>query len=88
MSSWVVTVALSPGGSAWATLAVALDDPRVSTWRLGVWVVFFWGGKIISTGLQLQVWRSLLNNDTGGEGKIRILGMVGGNLVIYHSAKG
>ena len=33
-----------PGGSAWATLAVALDDPRVSTWRLEVGS-FFFGGK-------------------------------------------
>lgn len=62
------TVTLSPGGSAWATLAVALDDPRVSTWRLEVWPFFLGGEKSFPTGLQLQVWRSVLNNDTGGVG--------------------
>ena len=53
MSSWVVTVALSPGGSAWVTPAVALDDPRVSTWRLEVWSNHF--NWLTASGLAILI---------------------------------
>ena len=56
---------LSPlGGSAWVTLAVALDDPRVSTWRLEVGSFFFFENHfnwLTASGLAI-----LINNDTRG----------------------